>query len=148
MLTRGFKSVAPATSEAVPFVYLASVCRSLQCLISALTRAGGGGLLFRFAWSVVLWGRGALQTRVTGLCGEHLQCSGYNGFAPAHGCVLSPSTLLRLQAALQGAGPELHALSGLSCSDSSFRVLHKDTDSVGPAFCAFPGQSSSGSQGA
>ena len=34
-------------SEAVPFVYLASVCWSLQCLISALTQAGGGGLLFR-----------------------------------------------------------------------------------------------------
>ena len=35
---------------------MASVCRSLQCLISALTQAGGGGLLFRFACSVVLWG--------------------------------------------------------------------------------------------
>ena len=34
-------------SEAVPFVYLASVSRSHQCLISALTQAGGGGLLFR-----------------------------------------------------------------------------------------------------
>ena len=34
-------------SEAVPFVCLASVCRSLRCLISALTQAGGGGLLFR-----------------------------------------------------------------------------------------------------
>ena len=34
-------------SEAVPFVYLASVCWSLQCLISILTQAGGGGLLFR-----------------------------------------------------------------------------------------------------
>ena len=29
---------------------------------------------------------------------------------------------------------------------SSFRVLHKSADSVGPAFCAFPGQSSSCSQ--
>ena len=29
---------------------------------------------------------------------------------PAHGCVLSLSTLLRLQAALQGVGPELHAV--------------------------------------
>ena len=29
---------------------------------------------------------------------------------------------------------------------SSFRVLHKSTDSVGPAFCAFHGPSSSGSQ--
>ena len=53
---------------------------------------------------------GALQTNVTGVCGEHSLCSGHTGFAPAHGCVLSPSTLLRLQAALQGAGPELRAV--------------------------------------
>ena len=53
---------------------------------------------------------GALQTNVTGLCGEHSQCSSHTGFAPVHGCELSPSTLLRLQAALQGVGPELHAL--------------------------------------
>ena len=53
---------------------------------------------------------GALQTNVTGLCGEHSQCSGHTGFAPVHRCELSPSTLLRLQAALQGAGPALRAL--------------------------------------
>ena len=53
---------------------------------------------------------GALQTNATGLCGEHSQGSGHTGFAPAHGCVLSWSTLLRLQAALQGVGPELCAL--------------------------------------
>ena len=35
---------------------------------------------------------------------------------------------------------------GLSRSDSGFRVLHKGADSVGPAFCAFPGRSNSGSQ--
>ena len=40
----------------VPCVYLASVCWSLQCLISALTQAGRGGLLFRFASSLVLRG--------------------------------------------------------------------------------------------
>ena len=34
-------------SEAVPFVCLASVCQSPQCLVSALTQAGAGGLLFR-----------------------------------------------------------------------------------------------------
>ena len=57
---QGFYSVAPVPSEAVPFVYLASVCRSLQCLISALKQVGGGGLLFRFASSVALrGGRGA-----------------------------------------------------------------------------------------
>ena len=32
------------------------------------------------------------------------------GLAPLPACVLSPSTLLRLPAALQGAGPELRAL--------------------------------------
>ena len=47
-----------APSEAVPVVYLASVCRSLQCLISALTQTSGGGLLFRFASSVALQGVG------------------------------------------------------------------------------------------
>ena len=66
---QGFYSVALVPSEAVPFVYLASVCQSLQCLISALTQAGGGGLLFRL-----------------------LVPSGF-GEGPA---LLSPSTLLRL----------------------------------------------------
>ena len=36
--------------------------------------------------------------------------------------------------------------AGLSYSGSSFRVLHKSADLVGPAFCAFPSPSSSGSQ--
>ena len=35
---------------------------------------------------------------------------------------------------------------GLSRSDSGFQVFQKSTNSVGPAFCAFPGRSSSGSQ--
>ena len=65
-------------------------------------------------------------------------------------CVLSQSTLLRLQVALQGNCPKqalgcMH-LPGLSHSGSGFRVLHKGTDSVGPAFCALPGPSSSGDQ--
>ena len=33
------------------------------------------------------------------------------GLSPLTACILSLSTLLRLQVALQGAGPELHALS-------------------------------------
>ena len=53
---------------------------------------------------------GALQTDLAGLCGEHSQCSGLTGFAPPHRCVLSPSTLLRLQAAVYGAGPALRAV--------------------------------------
>ena len=39
----------------VPFVYVASVCQSLQCLISALTQAGGGGLI-QVAGSIALRG--------------------------------------------------------------------------------------------
>ena len=94
----------------VPFVYLASVCRSLQCLISALTQVGRDGLLFRFSGSVLLWGGRGTADNITGMWGEHSQCSGHTGFAPAHEFVLAPSTLLRLQAALQGAGPGLCAI--------------------------------------
>ena len=53
---------------------------------------------------------GALQTNVTGLCGEHLQCSSHTGIAPLTACLLSPYTLLRLPAALSGMGPELCAV--------------------------------------
>ena len=57
-------------------------------------------------------------------------------------CVLSPSTLLRLQVALQGNCPKwalgfVH-FPGLSHSRSGSWVLHKGTDSVGPASCALP----------
>ena len=52
-------------------------------------------------------------------------------------CVRSPSTLLRFQAALQGAGPELRALPRPKRSHSGSWVLHKGPDSVGPVFCAF-----------
>ena len=31
------------------------------------------------------WEGGALQTNVTGVCGERSQCLGHTGFAPAHG---------------------------------------------------------------
>ena len=56
--------------------------------------------------------------------------------------VLSWSTLLRLQVALQGNCPK-RALGfthfpGLSCSGSGSQVFHKATDSVGHAFCALP----------
>ena len=94
---QGFYSVAPVPSEAVPFVYLASVCRSLQCLISTLTQAGGGGLLFRLL--------------VLSRCGE--------GRA-----LLSPSTLLRLPAALYGACPALRAVPAVGCSTKVQTRLH------------------------
>ena len=56
--------------------------------------------------------------------------------------VLSQSTLIRLQVALQGSSPKpaldfVH-FPGLSCSGSGSQVLHKGTDLVGHAFCALP----------
>ena len=68
------------------------------------------------------------------------------GLPPLTACVLSPSTLLRPQAALQGAGPELRALPRPKRLGSGSRVLHKGAGSVGPAFRAFLGPSSSGNQ--
>ena len=64
--------------------------------------------------------------------------------------VLSRSTLLRLQVALQRNCPKwalgfVH-FPGLSCSGSGSWVLHKGADSVERAFCAFPGPSTSSNQ--
>ena len=66
--------------------------------------------------------------------------------------VLSRSTLLRLQVALQGNCSKwalgfMH-FPGLSCSGSGSvsGVLHKGTDSVGRVFVPFPGPRSSGNQ--
>ena len=64
------------------------------------------------------------------------------GLLPLTACVLSQSTLLRLQVALQ-----VYCLKwALGCvhfpdlcrSGSGSWVLHKGIDSVGPAFCALP----------
>ena len=57
-------------------------------------------------------------------------------------CVLSQSTLLRLQVALQGNCLKWALgcmyFPGLSCWGSASWVLHNGTDSVGHAFCALP----------
>ena len=62
------------------------------------------------------------------------------GLPPLTVCVLSWSTLLRLQVALQGnclkwALGCVH-FPGLSLSGSGSWVLHKNTDLFGPSFCA------------
>ena len=85
---------------------------------------------------------GAPQTNITGVCGSARGVLATLGLPPFTACVLSQSTLLRFQVALQGnclkrALGCMH-LPGLSRSGSGSRVLHKGTDSVGPAFCALP----------
>ena len=111
----------PVTSKRFPLFILASVCWSLQCLISALTQGGGGAHLFRLTCSVVLWGgrntanKYCWQTNITGVCGESPQCLGHNGFAPAHGRACFP---------------------GLHCSGS--RLLHWEPSEAGPGLLAPP----------
>ena len=58
---------------------------------------------------------GTLQTNITGMCGECLQCMDHTGFAPAHGGMCFPG---------------LHC-SGPSCSAGELSKL-------GPAFCTLP----------
>ena len=66
---------------------------------------------------------GALQTNITSLCGEHWQYSGHTEFSPTHGCVLSPSTLLRFPAVLYGAGPALRAVPVFGFSTKAWTWL-------------------------
>ena len=93
---------------------------------------------------------GTLQTNITGMCGSACSVQAKLGLPPLRACVLSQSTLLRLQVALQGNCPKralgfMH-FPGLSCSGSGSQVLHKGTELVGPCFVPYPGPSSSGDQ--
>ena len=85
---------------------------------------------------------GTLQTNITGMCGECSQCLGHTGFAPTHSlCAFPIYTALAPDGSAGGlskVGPECVHFPVLSHSGSGSQVPHKGTDSVGPAFCAFP----------
>ena len=74
-----------------------------------------------------------MQTDITGVYREHSQCSDHTGFAPTHGCVLTPSILLRILAALYGAG---HAL----CVVPVFGYSTKAQSRLGLRFVPSPAQ--------
>ena len=113
------------------------LCRSLQCLISALTQVGGGGLLFRFTGSVVLRGGRAAAGRYRCVGSTH-SVPATLGLPPLTG-VCSPR--------LHCSGPRLlYMKQALRCMQFPFWVFHQSVDLVGPAFCAFPSLSSSGRQ--
>ena len=103
--------------------------------------------MFRFAGSVALrGGRGAADKCHWPVWGALV------GFRPhwvcrTHRCVCFPC-LHCSGSRLLSRGWALYCTDfpGLCNSDSSFWVFHKSTDLVEPAFSAFPGQSSSGSQ--
>ena len=123
------------------FILPSSACRSLQCLISALTQGGEGGHLFRLTCSVVLWGGRDPANKCQWCMWGVLTASGPHWVCPSPGQrVLSGSALLRLQVALQGYCPKwaLHFMHfpGVSCSGSGSRLLRKGTDSARRAFCA------------
>ena len=124
------------------FILASSVFRSLQCLLSALTQGGEGGHLFRLTCSVVLWGGRNYANTSLECVGSACSDSATLGLPLFTACVLSQSTLLRLQVVLQGnclkqALGCMH-FPGLSCSGSVSWVLHKGPDFVGCAFCVLP----------
>ena len=84
----------PFQNGSLFFVLASSVCKSLQCLISALTQGGDGGHLFRFTCSVVLWGGRNTANKYTVACAH--SDSATLGLPLLTACVLSQSTLLRL----------------------------------------------------
>ena len=85
---------------------------------------------------------GTLQTNITGVCGECLQCMDNTGFAPVHSTWAFPDYTAQAPGCSKGELSKwalccMH-FPGLSCSGSGSWVLHKGTDSVGHAFCAIP----------
>ena len=142
MLIQGFNLLHLSLPKLFPlFILASSVCKSLQCLISALTQGGEIGHLFRLTCSVVLWGGRNTASKYHWHVWGVLAVSGPHWICPSsRWCVLSWSTLLRLQVTLQGNSPRqalgcMH-FPGLSFSGSGSRVFHKGPDSVWPAFCA------------
>ena len=104
---------------------------SLRCLVSALTHAGRGDLLFRFASSVQSCCRegGALQAAVA-VCGEHWPCSG----RAARGLVLSPPA--RRAPSLHG--PRARRRSGLRKSSDRNCGLFAGWEWVASLGLSFP----------
>ena len=124
------------------FILASSVCWSLQCLISALTQGGKGvTYLGSLVQSFCAVGREehCKQISLVGV-GSARSVLVTLGLPPLMACVLSQ--LIRLQVALQGNCLKwaLHYVHfpGLSHSGSGSWVLHKGTESTGPAFCALP----------
>ena len=123
------------------FILASSICKSLQCLISALTQGGGGGHLFRLTCSAVLWrGRNTANKYHWAVWGV-LTVSGPHQVCPRSRCVRFPglhcsdSQVALQENCLKQALGCVH-FPGLSHSGSGSQVPHKGTDSVGPAFCA------------
>ena len=107
---------------------------------------GRGGLLFRFACSVVLWGGRDAADKCHWPVWGALTVFQPHWVWPRSWCVLSLSILLSSRLLYREWALSCVHSPGPSHSDSGFRAFHKSTDSVGPAFCTFPSPSSAGRQ--
>ena len=84
-----------------------------------------------------------LQTNNTGV---HSQCLSHTGSAPAQGACSLPAHTAQVVPPGTIRGRSWAELPGPSRSGSGTRVVLRGADSVGPAFCALPGASSSGDE--
>ena len=79
-----------------------------------------------------------------------LQCLSHTGSAPSHSTCALPSHTAQALGCSAGNCLRLALgclyLPGLSRSGSGTRVVLRGADSIGPAFCAFPGPSGSGDE--
>ena len=88
---------------------------------------------------------GALQTNVTGLCGERSQCSGHTGFAPLMVCAF-PVYTAQAPGCSPGSGPWVACTSqAYAAQIQVFRYSTKTQTLLGLRFVPFL-PSSSGSQ--
>ena len=79
------------------FILASSVCKSLQCLISALTQEAKVVTYLSLLVQLCCGKGGTLPTNITGVYGECLQCMHHWVCPCSRQCVPSRSTLLRLQ---------------------------------------------------
>ena len=143
----------PVAFKAVPPVIASSVCRSRQCLVSALTQRGRWRTLFfffRLICSVALWGgREGCCKQITLACAR--SASATLGLTPVHSACSLPAHAAQALGCSTGNHPRpalgcLH-FPGPSCSGSGTRVVLRGTDSrLGLRFVPFPHPSSSGDE--
>ena len=135
------------------FILASSICKSLQCLISALTQGGGGGHLFRLTCSVVLWGGRNSAKKYHWLVWGVLAVSGPHCMCPAPLSAHSVCAFLVYTAQAPGcsagelskAGPGLRALPRSKLLRFSGALQgHRPRWAV--CFVPFPGPTYSGNQ--
>ena len=126
------------------FILAASVCWSLQCLISALTQGGGGGPLFRLTCSVLLWaGRKAADKRHWRAWGA-LTVSQPHWVCPRSCCVRFPG--LHFSGSRLLCTERSKAGCGLRALPRSKPLRFRLSGAPQRCFVPFPGLSSSGDQ--